>query len=87
MFNKKPKTSKVIPTPVVVQEVEEMTAEQYETPEEKTPKKKEMPIEPAEVEEQVEEIEEELTDELVKNTFSNLSYRIGRIEHNLRLDF
>jgi predicted solute-binding protein len=44
------------------------------------PKKKEVYTEQ-------EEEEESLTEEMVKQYLQNLSYRIGRIEHYLRLDY
>jgi hypothetical protein len=33
------------------------------------------------------EQEEELTEEAVKQILTNLNYRVGRIEHHLRLDY
>lgn len=55
------------------QQYEEEFEEDYETPEEPTVKKK--------------ETHTELTEEMVIRSIENLSYRIGRIEHHLRLDY
>jgi len=86
MFDKKPKVTRPIPEPVKIQEAEEISkAETYENPDVQEPKKKEQSIEQEAPVEQ--STEQELTEEAVKQILTNLTYRIGRIEHHLRLDF
>jgi hypothetical protein len=47
-------------------------------------KKQEVSTKPAE---DLEDTEDELTEEAVRYALGNLSHRIGRIEHHLRLDY
>jgi len=82
MFKKKDREQS-FPMRPVIQQAEELE-EDYEMQEEPVMKKKEMSIRPKVQEEPT---EEELTEEAVKQILTNLSYRLGRIEHYLRLDY
>jgi len=82
---KEVESPKLIPSePKVVPKIEPRE-EEYENPDDSQSKKKEIDIEEAEEEDSPEELE--LTEEVVKKVLDNLSYRIGRIEHLLRLDY
>ena len=101
MFQKK-KAPTQPKAPVKAQEIEEFAEEEeYETPEEKVPKKKELhteaPVveEPQAQEQSEDEVQQiELTEEMVLRYFENiykvledLANRVSNIEHHLRLDF
>jgi rRNA maturation endonuclease Nob1 len=78
MFKKKEEKQKSKP-----QQIEEIKDEEdYEMQDEPKLKKREPSTEQIKSSK-----DDELTEEAVKQILTNLSYRIGRIEHYLRLDY